>query len=72
MFSYFLTPYVTLMLTAGGMCSPEEQPQVVAEDTGYSLAVIYADPGVIRVLEPVKTVNNVENKDESQVFIIQK
>ena len=72
MLSYFLTPYVTLMLASGGVCTPEEKPATEKENSEFTFAVIYADPEAVRSLEPVKTVGDPEGTGGSQIFIIRK
>lgn len=72
MLSYFLAPYVTLMLTSGGVCTPDEKPVTEKENSEFSFTVIYADPEAVRSLEPVKTVGAPESANESQIFIIRK
>ena len=72
MLSYFLAPYVTLMLTSGGVCTPEEKPAAEKENSEFALTVIYANPEEVRSLEPVRTVGDPEDTRESQVFVIRK
>jgi len=71
MLSYFLTSYVALVLTGGGVCEPEEKVVEEKVNSAYTFAVIYADPATVLSLEPVKTTEALSSTDP-QIFIIKK